>query len=633
MVPDHVVEAVSDGDASLQPTPDESGHRTFLRAIDRTVGHLVDAVGGLLVLAEIVVLLVGVVSRYYFHSPLVWTDEVSSTLFLWLAMVGSVIALRRTSHMRMTALVDKAGPSLRAFLDTLGIVVPGLFLLIIMWPAFEFAQGELDIQMPTLGISNVWRASALPVGVGLMLLATMIQLGIATNGRRVVLAAVTVAVIAGGLYALQPFLLELGSWNLVIFFVAVLMGVVFMGVPIAFSFGIATIGYLALSTTVQPIVVVSRMDEGMSNFILLAVPMFVFLGALLELTSMAKVMVRFLASLLGHFRGGLDYVLIGAMYLVSGISGSKAADMAAVAPVLIPEMRARGSKDGEMLALIAATGAQTETVPPSIVLITIGSVCSVSIAALFTGGLLPSFVCGLLLAATAWWRARKSAAAESARAKWSTVGRAFLLAVPALALPFVIRSAVIEGIATATEVSTIGIAYCLIVGALLYRQLPLQRLWPALVDTAALSGTILLIIGTASGMAWSLTQSGFSTQLATAMSHISGGSAGFIVVSIIAFTILGSVLEGIPAIVVFGPLLFPIARQFGINDVHYSMIAVLSMGIGLFAPPFGVGYYSACAICRIHPSAGMKPIAAYMGAVAVGVMLVAAIPWLSTSFL
>jgi TRAP-type C4-dicarboxylate transport system permease small subunit len=246
MAPDHVVEAVSDGDALLQPTPDHGRRRTVLRTIDRAVGHVADAVGGLLVLAEIVVLFVGVVSRYYFHSPLVWTDEVSSTLFLWLAMVGSVIALRRTSHMRMTALVDKASPSWRAFLDTLGTVVPGLFLLIIVWPAFEFAQGELDIQMPTLGISSVWRASALPVGVGLMLLATMIQLGIAENGRRVVSALVTVAIIAAGLYALQPFLLELGSWNLVIFFVVVLMSVVFAGVPIAFSFGIATIGYLFL---------------------------------------------------------------------------------------------------------------------------------------------------------------------------------------------------------------------------------------------------------------------------------------------------------------------------------------------------------------------------------------------------
>jgi TRAP-type C4-dicarboxylate transport system permease large subunit len=139
-------------------------------------------------------------------------------------------------------------------------------------------------------------------------------------------------------------------------------------------------------------VLVGRMDEGMSHLILLSVPLFVFLGLLIEMTGMARAMVAFLASLLGHVRGGLLYVLVGAMYLVSGISGSKAADMAAVAPVLFPEMKARGAKPGDLVALLAATGAQTETIPPSLVLITIGSVTGVSIAALFTGGLLPGVV-------------------------------------------------------------------------------------------------------------------------------------------------------------------------------------------------------------------------------------------------
>ena len=136
----------------------------------------------------------------------------------------------------------------------------------------------------------------------------------------------------------------------------------------------------------------------MSSLILLAVPLFVFLGLLIEMTGMARAMVAFLAALLGHVRGGLSYVLLGAMYLVSGISGSKAADMAAVAPVLFPEMKRRGAHEGELVALLAASGAMSETIPPSLVLITIGSVTGVSIAALFTGGLLPALVLALALA-------------------------------------------------------------------------------------------------------------------------------------------------------------------------------------------------------------------------------------------
>ncbi len=281
-------------------------------------------------------------------------------------------------------------------------------------------------------------------------------------------------------------------------------------------------------------VVVGRMDEGMSHLILLAVPLFVFLGLLIEMTGMARAMVGFLASLLGHVRGGLHYVLVGAMYLVSGISGSKAADMAAVAPVLFPEMKARGAKEGDLVALLATTGAQTETIPPSIVLITIGSVTGVSITALFTGGLLPGLVLAVTLCALVWWRYRREDLSHVARPSGRIIGRAFLVAIPALALPFVIRFAVVEGIATATEVSTIGIVYAALAGLLIYRQFDWRRLYPMLVTTATLSGAILLIIGAATGMAWALTQSGFSQTLAEVMKSLPGGALGFLFVSAVA---------------------------------------------------------------------------------------------------
>jgi tripartite ATP-independent transporter DctM subunit len=348
---------------------------------------------------------------------------------------------------------------------------------------------------------------------------------------------------------------------------------------------------------------------------------------------MARAMVGFLAILLGHVRGGLHYVLVGALYLVSGISGSKAAVMAAVAPVLFPEMKARGAKPGDLVALLSATGAQTETIPPSLVLITIGSVTGVSIAALFTGGLLPGLVLAITLSSLVWWRYRNEDLSHVKKVCAGEIVRSFFIALPALALPFVIRAAVVEGVATATEVSTIGIVYALVVGLIVYRQFDWKRLRPMLVETASLSGAILLIIGTATGMAWGLTQSGFSRSLAAAMTGLPGGRGTFIAVSIVAFMILGSVLEGIPAIVLFGPLLFPIAQAVGVHEVHYAMIVILAMGIGLFAPPFGVGYYAACAVGRVDPAEGIKPILGYMLALLVGLIIVAAIPWISIGFL
>ena len=173
----------------------------------------------------------------------------------------------------------------------------------------------------------------------------------------------------------------------------------------------------------------------------------------------------------------------------------------------------------------------------------------------------------------------------------------------------------------------------MLAGLLVYRKFDWKRVYPMLVSTAALSGSILFIIGAATGMAWALTQSGFSTALAEAMKSLPGGAPTFMAVSLLAFIVLGSVLEGIPAIVLLGPLLFPIARQVGIHEVHYAMVVTLAMGIGLFAPPFGVGYYAACAISRIHPNEGMRPIVGYMVALFIGTVLVAAIPWISIGFL
>jgi tripartite ATP-independent transporter DctM subunit len=601
--------------------------------VDRLLGQLVDLSAAFLVVAEIIVLSSGVVARYVFHRPLIWSDELASILFLWLAMLGAVVALRRGEHMRMTAFVGRAGPEMRAFMDVFALAASLALLLLLIGPALEYASEEAFVVTPALEIQNSWRAAALPIGAVLMILIALLRL--ARVGRPMMVAAsvALITTLLGVFMLLGPVLAPLGNLNLVIFFVGVVAGTVFAGVPIAFSFALATYGYLALTTQTPLIVIVGRMDEGMSHLILLSVPLFVFLGLLIEMTGMARAMVQFLASLLGHVRGGLSYVLIGAMYLVSGISGSKAADMAAVAPVLFPEMKQRGAKPGDLVALLSATGAQTETIPPSIVLITIGSVTGVSIAALFTGGLLPGVILAIALGIVVRFRYRDEDLSHVRRASRREIGHALLVALPAIILPFLIRAAVVEGVATATEVSTIGIVYSILAGLFIYRRFDWRRLRPMLVETAALSGAIIMIIGAATAMAWGLTQSGFSRDLAALMANLPGQGVTFLAVSIVAFIVLGSVLEGIPAIVLFGPLLFPIARQIGIHEVHYAMVVILAMGIGLFAPPFGVGYYAACAIGRVNPDEGIRPIWGYLLSLLAGLIAVAAIPWISTGFL
>jgi TRAP-type C4-dicarboxylate transport system permease large subunit len=149
----------------------------------------------------------------------------------------------------------------------------------------------------------------------------------------------------------------------------------------------------------------------------------------------------------------------------------------------------------------------------------------------------------------------------------------------------------------------------------------------------SLTGAVMMIIGTATAMAWALTQSGFSLWLVSVMAAVSGGGWGFLAIMIVAFIILGSVLEGLPAIVLFGPLLFPVAKAVGVNEVHYAMVVILAMGIGLFAPPFGIDFLSACAIGRTNPDDSLWRIWPYIGALVISLLIIAAIPWLSIGFL
>jgi len=608
--------------------------RIWIGKVEAWLGSAVALVAATILVFEVALLFACVIARYLFHNPLIWADELAATLFVWLSALGGALASRRNAHMRLTAFINRTALQLRQKIEVIALLVVAAFVLILVYPAIDYSIDEAIVKTPGLNISNSWRASAVAVAALLIALFSLLRLLVTTPSRAFLAScAVGAVLVCVGLHWMRPFFLGFGNYNLLIFFVLGVGVAVAAGVPIAFGFGIATIGYVALATRAPLSVIVSRMDEGMSHLLLLSIPLFVLLGMLIDMTGMARAMVAFLASLLGHIRGGLSYVLLGAMYLVSGISGAKAADMAAVAPVLFPEMKARGIKPGELVSLLAASGAMAETIPPSVVLIVIGSVTGVSIAALFTGGLIPAAVLALTLGIVAYFRSADEDVLTRKRATGAQIARAFLISVPALILPFIIRAAVVEGVATAVEVSTIGIAYTVVAGVLIYRQFEWRRLCSMLVDTASLSGSILFIVGTATAMAWAITQSGFSHTLALTMAKVPGGTAAFMTLSIVVFVVLGSVLEGVPALVLLAPLLFPIARSLGIHDVHYSMVVILAMGVGLFAPPFGVGFFTACAIGNVDPYEAMLRIWPYLGALLVGVVIVAAVPWLSIGFL
>lgn len=611
-------------------------HIEFMARPVRVLVSGVELVATVLLVAEVFVLLAGVLWRYGFDRPLDWADELASTIFIWLTVAGTVIALADGRHMRMTAVVARLDQSWQRWCEAVSSLIACLFAAAICLPGITHVLEQTAIITPAMGVSDAWRAAALPVGVCLMLVISLCHLARMTSWRLIALAALTISLVAAALWLMQPHFVAMGNLSLLVFFVGLVGVCIVLGVPIGFAFGISTVAYLTLMTRVPLSIVVNRMDEGMGHQVLISIPLFILLGALFEATGLAQNLISFMGALLGGVRGGLQYVLLGAMFLVSGISGSKVADMAAIAPALFPQMKARGVESDDLAALLSASGAMTETIAPSLVLITIGVACNISINALFIGGLLPAVIATAAIGLVCWKQAKAADFTPSPRVPLRSLARALVLASPALALPLVIRTAVVEGVATATEVSTIGVLYTLIVLAIsrmVGRTIDYKRLYRLAVEAAVLSGALLFIIGMATAMSWALTSSGFSTYLVSLMRQVPGGSIGFLLVTIACFVILGSVLEGIPAIVLFGPLLFPVARALQINDVHYAMVVILAMGIGLFAPPLGVGFYSACAIGGASSDGASRKVWQYLFALSVAVLVVAFVPWISTAFL
>jgi tripartite ATP-independent transporter DctM subunit len=597
----------------------------LLRPIEMIAATLLTIIIGLL--------LMGVTSRYVFSFPVVWVDEAASMCFLWLAMLGAVIAIDRNEHLRLTLFLQMMPERIRGFFGALGPLLVAVFLIGMLWPAIEYATEESYITSAALNIPMTWRAAALPAGIGLMVILALRDAIRSASLMEIAAATGVIAVALAVLWLVSSSLPALGHLNILIFLVGFVAFFLAIGVPIAFCFGLGALAFMTFTSSLPTIVLIGRMDEGMSSLILLSVPIFVLLGCILDATGMGKAIVEFLASVIGHVRAGMSYVLLGSLFLVSGISGSKVSDMATVAPALFPEMKRRGHKPKEMIALLATGAAMADTVPPSIVLIVLGSVAGVSIAGLFTSGFVIAMVLLAVLAILARWKARGEVMDGIRRAPMRAVGKALVIAAPALLLPFLIRSAVGGGLATATEVSTIAVLYAMIIGMVLYGGIRPGKIYDMLVETAALSGAILIILGTASAMAWTLTQTGFAFRMAALVTDLPGGWVTYMMVTIAVFMVLGCVLEGLPALVLMAPIMFPIAKNLGINDIHYSMVVVTAMNVGLMAPPIGIGFYIACKIGNVSPDEAMGAIWPYIGALFIGLLVIALIPALSTAYL
>lgn len=583
---------------------------------------------GTAILAELVVILLNIMVRVVTGDSVLWTQEVSEIALLTIAFIGGAIAYPKGAHMSVQALVMRLPaswkPYLAALVDCLVFVMSAGSLALFIPTLVQ----QLEEKTPILQLPVFW--VSLPFAVGMVLIAWFAVLKLWRQPRRAVLIATGItAVMAAAVIFAQP-LFYYASPNVLLGVVLVgLFALLFLGLPIAFVLALASGIYLYLGGISEVTAIPIGMASGAKGFVLLAIPFFILAGTVMNSAGLTLPLAKLVDALIGHLRGGLLQVVVVTMYIFSGISGSKVADVAAVGTTMRGMLEERKYPRGEVVAVLSASAIMGETIPPSIVLLILGSITTISTTTLFLAGFVPAAFLALVVMGLVFFRARKQGGVSSPKATWRARGSATFFAIPTLLLPVGMVVGILSGFATPTEVSSVAVAYAFIL-AMAYRRGSKRLLGDTLRETTTTAGMVLFIIAAASPLAQTLALAGVSQQIHDLMSGLGDSPVLFMLFTVVLLVIMGQLLEGLPAVLIFAPLLLPIATDFGVNPVQYAMVLIIAMGIGSFAPPAGVGFYVACATGHETVEKSLKHFWPYLIAVFIGLLVLAAVPWFST---
>ncbi len=371
-----------------------------------------------------------------------------------------------------------------------------------------------------------------------------------------------------------------------------------LGLPIPFVIGLASV--LGMRAGELPLtLVVQRMFTAQDSFHLMAIPLFILAGALMNAGGLSERLVGLAEALVGRFRGGLTHVNIVSNVFFSGISGSAAADASAVGSILIPAMERSGYRRELAAAVTAAASLIGPIVPPSIPMILYGVEAGVSIGRLFLAGAVPGLVLAAAQMLVAAWVSRRQGLPSGKAAGFAEIARAARRAAWAAAMPLIVLGGILGGVFTPTEAAAAAVAYALVVGFAVYRELTFSRVAAALVEAALTTGVVMLMIGVTESLAWILARERIPQQLATWVAGLSLSPALVLLLLNLALLLIGIPLEPAPALVILVPVLMPLVHTLGIDPVHFGVIMVLNLVIGLVTPPVGASIFVVSAISRV----------------------------------
>ena len=618
----------------------ESKERPY---IERVLGMVVAVVCGLMMAGGVVVVFLGVIYRYFLSNPLQWTNEAATSALVGVTFLGGALTLYRNEHIGVLAVRNRLAGRWEQLAAGFSAWVVFIVSAGLTWSSVPLLR-NIAGQTTTSGLlpASIFYYPLL-IGGAAMCVFAMFRVA-RVELYAIAISAGIVAVIVGALMLGTSAISITGTMSVWFMLIAIIVCLL-VGIPVSYSLGAGGLVYMGVTHSVPLVQFAQEMESGTENFVLLAIPFFVLAGLVMEVNGMSRRLIDFLSLLLGRVRGGMSLVLIVSMAVFSGISGSKSADVVAVGSVMTPAMRRAGHDDNDSVALLAATAVMGETIPPCINMIILGYVANVSIGGLFLAGILPAGIMAVALAAIAILVARRTMSLRDNSAAVSgpegvettpprqSVSMRHILsstggALSAIAMILIIFGGIEGGIATPTEVSSVAVIYALVVGGLAFREMPWRSFGDFWVRSASMSGMILFIVASAQLLTYILTVNTIPQRMAAALTGVaaSSGTWAFLLISIGMLIVMGSVLEGAPALILFGPLLLPAATELGINPLHFGILLVISMGIGLFAPPLGVGLYTACAVGRTSVESVAWPIAKYLVVIFVVLLLIAFVP-------
>jgi tripartite ATP-independent transporter DctM subunit len=588
-----------------------------------------DAVAALLLVADLLVVCVSVMLRYWLNAPVEWSDDVARGLMVGSSFFGAASALARGDNPGVAFFIDKLPAKARAVIDAVAALLMTIIAGYVAYNALKL--GGLTAGQTT-GSGLPLELTFYPMGVGALFMTVFALDIFRDRALRDIIAGIAVTALIVGLYlawdAFAPSTVPSSGTLMLIGFFVTLFG----GLPIGFALALAALSFIWVEGTLPGVIFAQQMARGIDNFVLLAIPFFILVGYLMEANGMSVRLIELLQRGVGRLRGGLNVVMVTSMVLFSGISGSKMADVAAVGSVLIPAARRTKQNPGGAVALLAASAVMAETIPPCINLIILGFVANLSIGGLFVAGLLPAALMALALIAVSIIFGKRPAAADEVEPRAEVTGL-WTGAIASFGLIFMIFFGFKSGFATATEISAFAALYAIVIGAVVFRELGLRSAWQSFVHAATRSGLVLFIVAAAQSLAFILTLQQVPHMVGDIMLGLSktNGVWLFMLLSIAVLIVMGSVLEGAAALIIFGPLLLPVAVKLGIDPLHFGVVLVIAMGIGLFAPPLGLGLYGACLIGNVPIEQTVKPIMGYLGLLFLCLLVVAFVPAISTA--